>query len=227
MTNKQKPSAVYKTTKDKQSSGLLSLLWIVVLMLVVSALAVVLYFSPMAESYRNSTKIMVVEEEPVRPITQTEAAPSPNFEFYDVLPKQDFRSVPEGVSVQEIVDTNVQTLDVDTVVQSDKGGAEIPEQSEANQSDDAHDTHSVAQITTTYILQIKSYPNAKDADEKRAEVMLAGVDATVVRREDKATGVSFYQVVSVPMTTSSQASQALLRLRNNGIDALIVEQRHK
>ena len=36
-----------------------------------------------------------------------------------------------------------------------------------------------------YILQIKSYEKAKDADLKRAEVLMAGVDAIVVRQDKK------------------------------------------
>lgn len=224
MTNKQKPSAVYKSTQSKQHSGLLSLLWMVLAVVIAAALLVALYFSPLAQSYRNSTKIVVVEEEPVRPIAQTQTIPAPDFEFYDVLPKQDFRSVPEGVSVQETVSDEAQTLAADAVVQSTEATIEVVEEDATYDGDDGDAPQSAA---VTYILQIRSYPDAKEADDKRAEVMLAGVDALVVRRVDKATGASFYQVVSMPMTSRAEASQALLKLRNNGIDAMMVEQRHQ
>lgn len=73
-----------------------------------------------------------------------------------------------------------------------------------------------------YILQIKSYEKAEDADLKRAEVLMAGVDAIVVRQDTKDGYV--YQVISTPMT-QKEASTASVRLRNNGIDALLIEQR--
>lgn len=196
----------------------------VLAVVIAAALLVVLYFSPLAQSYRNSTKIVVVEEEPVRPIAQTQTIPAPDFEFYDVLPKQDFRSVPEGVSVQETVSDEAQTLAADAVVQSTEATIEVVEEDATYDGDDGDAPQSAA---VTYILQIRSYPDAKEADDKRAEVMLAGVDALVVRRVDKATGASFYQVVSMPMTSRAEASQALLKLRNNGIDAMMVEQRHQ
>lgn len=196
----------------------------VLAVVIAAALLVALYFSPLAQSYRNSTKIVVVEEEPVRPIAQTQTIPAPDFEFYDVLPKQDFRSVPEGVSVQETVSDEARTLAADAVVQSTEATIEVVEEDVTYDGDDGDAPQSVA---VTYILQIRSYPDAKEADDKRAEVMLAGVDALVVRRVDKATGASFYQVVSMPMTSRAEASQALLKLRNNGIDAMMVEQRHQ
>lgn len=196
----------------------------VLAVVIAAALLVALYFSPLAQSYRNSTKIVVVEEEPVRPIAQTQTIPAPDFEFYDVLPKQDFRSVPEGVSVQETVSDEAQTLAADAVVQSTEATIEVVEEDATYDGDDGDAPQSAA---VTYILQIRSYPDAKEADDKRAEVMLAGVDALVVRRVDKATGASFYQVVSMPMTSRAEASQALLKLRNNGIDAMMVEQRHQ
>ena len=69
----------------------------------------------------------------------------------------------------------------------------------------------------SHILQIKSY------DLKRAEVLMAGVDAIVVRRELN-DGSFLYQVISTPMS-QSEATAASIRLRNNGIDSIIIEQR--
>ncbi|MCL1623050.1 SPOR domain-containing protein [Moraxella sp. Tifton1] len=225
MASKKKSSAVYKDARDKQHAGLLSLLWMILAVVVVMVLLVMLYFSPMAESYRNSTKIVIAEEEPVKPIAQTNTMPSPGFDFYEVLPKQDFRSVPEGVSVQETVNTTAKMLDADAVVYSD-----LPDETwrhEKSGVGDAQSDKTDAKNTITYILQIKSFADAKEADEKRAEVMWAGVDATVVRRMDAKTGDVSYQVISMPMISRSEASEALFRLRNNGIDAMMVEQHHR
>ena len=51
---------------------------------------------------------------------------------------------------------------------------------------------------------------------------MAGVDAIVVRQDTKNGYV--YQVISTPMT-QKEASATSVRLRNNGIDSLLIEQR--
>lgn len=83
-----------------------------------------------------------------------------------------------------------------------------------------------ADVKQTYILQINSFDNADDADRRRAEVLMAGVDAQIVKRrlED---GSTLYQVISRQMPNAQMAQQAQKRLQNSGIDSLIVEQRRK
>lgn len=82
-----------------------------------------------------------------------------------------------------------------------------------------------AAAAPTYILQINSFDNADDADQRRAEVLMAGVDAQIVKRR-LADGQHVHQVISRPMPTSNMAAEAQRRLQNSGIDSLIVEQRH-
>lgn len=77
---------------------------------------------------------------------------------------------------------------------------------------------------TTYILQINSFDNASDADRRRAEVLMAGVDAQIVKKRD-AQDQMLYQVISRTMATTEQAARAQRQLQNNGIDSIIVEQR--
>ncbi|ELA09277.1 sporulation domain-containing protein [Moraxella macacae 0408225] len=83
-----------------------------------------------------------------------------------------------------------------------------------------------APLDKTYILQINSFDNAGDADRRRAEVLMAGVDAQIVKKrlED---GNFMYQVISRQMPNIQMATETQRRLQNNGIDSLIVEQRHK
>ncbi len=78
----------------------------------------------------------------------------------------------------------------------------------------------------TYILQINSFDNADEADTRRAEVLMAGVDAQIVKKrlDD---GSMLYQVISRQMPNNEMATQAQRRLQNSGIDSLIVEQRRK
>lgn len=76
----------------------------------------------------------------------------------------------------------------------------------------------------TYILQINSFSSAQEADKRRAQVLMAGVDARVVKTK-MANGQVFYQVISSPMNSRQTVISAQQKLQNNGIDSLIVEQR--
>ena len=77
---------------------------------------------------------------------------------------------------------------------------------------------------TTYILQINSFGNADEADRRRAQVLMAGIDAKVVKNTT-GSGAPIYQVISRPMNNRQMVTSAQQRLQNNGIDSIIVEQR--
>lgn len=74
-----------------------------------------------------------------------------------------------------------------------------------------------------YVLQINSFETQKDADDRRAQVLLAGVNAQVVVRDFN--GQTLYQVVSMPMNDKTEIMRAQQKLSNHGIDALVIEQR--
>lgn len=76
----------------------------------------------------------------------------------------------------------------------------------------------------TYILQINSFGDADEADRRRAQVLMAGVDARVVKNTT-GNGLPIYQVISRPMNNRQAVTTAQQRLQNNGIDSIIVEQR--
>lgn len=76
----------------------------------------------------------------------------------------------------------------------------------------------------TYILQINSFGDADEADRRRAQVLMAGVDARVVKNMT-GNGLPIYQVISRPMNNRQAVTTAQQRLQNNGIDSIIVEQR--
>lgn len=78
----------------------------------------------------------------------------------------------------------------------------------------------------TFILQINSFDNADAADSRRAEVLLAGVDAQIVKKHLSDDSL-VYQVISRPMNSPQMAAQAQQRLQSSGIDSLIVEQRRQ
>lgn len=76
---------------------------------------------------------------------------------------------------------------------------------------------------TTYILQINTFGDADEADRRRAQVLMAGIDARVIKNNSGAAPV--YQVVSRPMNSRQTVATAQQRLQNNGIDSVVVEQR--
>lgn len=83
-----------------------------------------------------------------------------------------------------------------------------------------------ADTVRTFILQINSFDNADAADRRRAEVLLAGVDAQIVKKRLPDESI-VYQVISRPMSSPQMAAQAQRRLQSSGIDSLIVEQRRQ
>lgn len=212
----KQPSAVYKDEVHNQSLGLSSLLWIVVGLLVAAMLVVFLYVSPLFDGFGQ--RVDPEPEATVEPITASE--PDIEFEFYEVLPEQKFQSIPEGVSIQDREDNTLPKPSTDVIIDhSTKADASLSADRSIIEESIADDTPN---HQSQYILQIKSYEKAKDADLKRAEVLMAGVDAIVVRQDTKNGYV--YQVISTPMT-QKEASAASVRLRNNGIDSLLIEQR--
>ena len=105
-------------------------------------------------------------------------------------------------------------------------GTPVPVAPVADNKPPASGTISIeeAQPTKTYILQINSFGSADEADRRRAQVLMAGVDAKVVKKST-ANGQPLYQVISRPMNNRQAVASAQQRLQNNGIDSLIVEQR--
>ena len=81
-----------------------------------------------------------------------------------------------------------------------------------------------AKPAATYILQINSFGDADEADRRRAQVLMAGVDARVVKNTT-GNGLPIYQVISRSMSNRQAVATAQQRLQNNGIDSIIVEQR--
>lgn len=75
-----------------------------------------------------------------------------------------------------------------------------------------------------FILQINSFKTAEEADKRRAQVLIAGVDAQIVKK-GLSDGTIIYQVISRPMVSEQAVAEAQNRLQDNGIDSLIVEQR--
>ncbi len=80
-----------------------------------------------------------------------------------------------------------------------------------------------AKPSKSYLLQIDTYDNADDADTRRAQVLLAGVDAQVIKKQ--VNEQIFYQVVSTQMSSPESVVRAQQNLQKNGIGSIVVEKR--
>lgn len=231
--NYDKP--ISRQQKDRISSGLASLLWMFVGAMIAVMVGVFLYLSPLFDGFK--VDVDVNPSVAVQPLPTTSEQPE-SYEFYEVLPKREFqtgRSV-VGEKTEEVAVAS--SVKPDVVVNADKAtkvitptekvdtqnqGVAIVEEETTYDGDDAKDNIKISTTKKSYILQIRSYDNPEEADLMRAEVMMAGVDARVIKRMDN--GMEIYQVVSNVMN-ASEVSHASRRLKDNGIDALIVEQKH-
>ncbi|MFW2177729.1 MULTISPECIES: SPOR domain-containing protein [unclassified Moraxella] len=129
-------------------------------------------------------------------------------------------TVDNPMASDELSSPNPDDIDDKTLVTGTTKKADKADKADAK----AHIVITEADPTRTYILQINSFDNADDADKRRAEVLIAGVDAQIVKKHLKDGGL-VYQVISRPMPNSQMAGEAQRRLQSSGIDSLIVEQR--
>lgn len=206
------PPSPFSTKKRNRPVGWGSFLWVGFGALLLVIFGVFLYLSPLFDGLRqkqDDSTLALAQQ------TQTGDQQQVDFTFYDELPKQNFYSNPEGLSVQKNNEaTTVAPSSPDLVIYA-------PNQNSKNSPATKPDNKGQA----TYILQIRSYTSADLADTKRAEVLLTGVDAIVSRKQNPQGGY-IYQVISKPMSSKAEATRANQRLQNNGIDALIIEQKH-
>lgn len=235
-------------TPRKQTDGMS----IVAAMLVGGLMTVGIgFFLYLWNPFNHSKAPAVANDTPtVRQKVQASSTPKPNYEFYDLLPDQKITGLPKQ-AISDVsasaVNTNV-TPDVVVAnktkslkVSSSTGATSSPAiTAETAAKPRDHDNqvqttviNSKNKITLpedqpterTYILQINSFTNADDADRRRARVLMAGVDAQIAKKQIP-DGMVVYQVISRPMTSQTQVAEAQARLQENGIDSLIVEQRH-
>lgn len=244
--SKEYKQPISRKTKERTNKGMMSLLWMFIGAIITVMIGVFLYLSPLFEGYR---KVDVNPEIKVEPIANQTENTSQDYEFYEVLPKRKFQGSQSGLG-DEPAEPEVQSIPTqkssDAVVSAKKsaqdatvtvveGGdtydGEEPAQKTSSETTKAADTDKeidkiqISANKITYILQIRSYTNAEEADKKRAEVLMAGIEAQVVRIKDPS-GVELYRVISSPMTSRAAAIEAERQLSENGIDALVVEQRH-
>lgn len=253
MMSKEYKQPISRKVKERTNTGVMSLLWMFIGAIIAVMIGVFLYLSPLFEGYRKVDVNPEVKVEPLANDSDTKAGK--DYEFYDILPKRKFQGSesglgdePEELEVQprpaqksspDVVvsakksaeDADITIVEGDDTYDGDNGDERVVAQktrSKTSKTEDADKEIDKIQISAnkvSYILQIRSYKNAEEADKKRAEVLMAGIEAQVIRTKDPS-GVELYRVISIPMNSRAAAIEAERQLSESGIDALIVEQRY-
>ncbi|RKW43135.1 MAG: hypothetical protein D8B60_02465 [Moraxella sp.] len=253
MMSKEYKQPISRKVKERTNTGVMSLLWMFIGAIIAVMIGVFLYLSPLFEGYRKVDVNPEVKVEPLANDSDTKAGK--DYEFYDILPKRKFQGSesglgdePEELEVQprpaqksspDVVvsakksaeDADITIVEGDDTYDGDNGDERVVAQktrSKTSKTEDADKEIDKIQISAnkvSYILQIRSYKNAEEADKKRAEVLMAGIEAQVIRTKDPS-GVELYRVISTPMNSRAAAIEAERQLSESGIDALIVEQRY-
>lgn len=136
-----------------------------------------------------------------------------DYRFYDLLPQQQVTPIPEQ-AIPENKDSG-------TVVIVEAPQAEQAASSTATDATEAQINPIPAERTPSYILQVRSYPDPDSADARRAEIILNGLSADVVKTVEG--GKTWYRVVSGPYDSQEAAVIAQQTLQHSGIDSIVVK----
>ncbi|ESK57177.1 SPOR domain-containing protein [Acinetobacter tjernbergiae] len=133
-----------------------------------------------------------------------------DYRFYDLLPQQQVTPIPE----QAVPETKQQGSVV--IIESPKP--------ETTTTEDPTNITSSEQTTSTqasYILQVRSYPDPDSADARRAEIILNGLSADVIKTVEN--GQTWYRVFSGPYDSQDAALAAQQTLQHSGIDSIVIK----
>ena len=133
-----------------------------------------------------------------------------DYRFYDLLPQQQVTPIPE----QAIPETKQQGNVV--IIESPK-----PETTTVESAANITATEETAPALPSYILQVRSYPDPDSADARRAEIILNGLSADVVKTVEN--GQTWYRVFSGPYDSQDAALAAQQTLQHSGIDSIVIK----
>lgn len=132
-----------------------------------------------------------------------------DYRFYDLLPKQQVTPIPdEAVPKNQQVDTAPVIVEAPSVETNTEDAGSI------------ESTEAVAP-RASYILQVRSYTDPDSADARRAEIILNGLSADVIKTSEG--GQTWYRVVSGPYSSQDSAVIAQQTLQHSGIDSIVVK----
>ncbi|UGQ29729.1 SPOR domain-containing protein [Acinetobacter calcoaceticus] len=136
-----------------------------------------------------------------------------DYRFYDLLPQQQVTPIPE----QAIPESKNQG----TAMIVEAPSATQPAASESVGIDTNPSAPTPQQ--PTYILQVRSYNDPDQADARRAEIILNGLSADVVKSTEN--GQIWYRVISGPYDTQDAALAAQQTLQHSGIDSIVIKRK--
>ncbi len=136
-----------------------------------------------------------------------------DYRFYDLLPEQQVTPIPD----QAVPETKTQ----DTVVIVEAPViTPTPTEAAPGASPQAV-TEAPAPAPATYILQVRSYADPDSADARRAEIILNGLSADIVKTVEN--GQTWYRVISGPYESQEAALIAQQTLQHSGIDSIVIK----
>ena len=134
-----------------------------------------------------------------------------DYRFYDLLPQQQVTPIPEQAVPETQQQNSVVIVEAPTAV-------EAPAASEANVG---LTEMSAPVVKASYILQVRSYTDPDAADARRAEIILNGLSADVVKSTEA--DETWYRVISGPYDSAEAAVIAQQTLQHSGIDSIVVK----
>ena len=132
-----------------------------------------------------------------------------DYRFYDLLPQQQVTPIPE----QAVPETKQQGNVV--IIESPKPETTTEDPIKITS------TEPTAPDQASYILQVRSYPDPDSADARRAEIILNGLSADVVKTVEN--GQTWYRVFSGPYDSQDAALAAQQTLQHSGIDSIVIK----
>lgn len=132
-----------------------------------------------------------------------------DYRFYDLLPQQQVTPIPEQAVPETKQEGNV------VIIESPK-----PETTTADPTT-ITSTETTTPVQASYILQVRSYPDPDSADARRAEIILNGLSADVIKTVEN--GQTWYRVFSGPYDSQDAALAAQQTLQHSGIDSIVIK----
>ncbi|WP_087090503.1 SPOR domain-containing protein [Acinetobacter pittii] len=136
-----------------------------------------------------------------------------DYRFYDLLPQQQVTPIPEQAIPESKNQGTAMIVEAPSTTQ--------PAASESV-GIDTDQSATIAQ-QPTYILQVRSYNDPDQADARRAEIILNGLSADVVKSTEN--GQTWYRVISGPYDTQDAALAAQQTLQHSGIDSIVIKRK--
>ena len=132
-----------------------------------------------------------------------------DYRFYDLLPQQQVTPIPEQAVPETKQEGNV------VIIESPK-----PETTTVAPTP-ITSTEPTVPVQASYILQVRSYPDPDSADARRAEIILNGLSADIVKTVEN--GQTWYRVFSGPYDSQEAALAAQQTLQHSGIDSIVIK----